>query len=273
MKPTKKQIDKINQLDTSLTTRLIIHGANNQVCINSLDIAKEFGREHKSVLRTVNELIADATISRHEFVPRNYKKRGKEYPCYELNEAGFLKAMPFIGGRKSKKGQKRLVDEFLKVRKLLDRQAKERETLAYQVARLSGKDSRGILTDAIQSFVAYAKGLGSQNADRYFANVTTAVYKSLLVIEPQATEVRELLTAIQLSTLSTFELIAAQVLTEGMEKQKPYKSIFQSLKNALAGLVVGRTKPLGGCETIQAAATARTKRQASDSTNSTQPLL
>ncbi len=235
-----------NAPKTSITNSLIIHGANNQVCINSLDIAKEFGREHKSVLRTVNELIADATISRHEFVPRNYKKRGKEYPCYELNEAGFLKAMPFIGGRKSKEGQKRLVDEFLKVRKLLDRQAKERETLAYQVARLSGKNSRDILTDAIQSFVAYAKELGSQNADRYFANITNAVYKAMLVIEPQATEVRELLTAIQLSTLSTFELIAAQALTVGMEKQQPYKDIFQSVKNTLAGFVVERTTPLSG---------------------------
>lgn len=154
--------------------------------------------------------------------------------------------MPFIGGRKSKEGQKRLVDEFLKVRKLLDRQAKERETLACQVARLSGKDSRGILTDTIQSFVAYAKERGSKNADRYFTNITNAVYKAMLVIEPQATEVRELLTAIQLSVLGTFELRAAQVLGEGMEKQQPYKDIYQSVKNTLSGFVFERTKPLSG---------------------------
>jgi hypothetical protein len=114
------------------------------------------------------------------------------------------------------------------------------------VARLSGKDSRGILTDAIQSFVAYAKGSGSQNADRYFSNITKVVYQALLIIEPQTTEVRELLTAIQLTTLSTFELIAAQVLTVGMENQQPYKDIFQSVKNTLAGFVVEPTKPLNG---------------------------
>jgi Rha family phage regulatory protein len=243
MMPTPKQI---NQPEPSFASRLIIHGAKNQVCINSLDIAKEFGREHKSVLRTINELIADETISRHESVPRTYKKRGKEYPCYELNEAGFLKAMPFIGGRKSKEGQKRLVDEFLRMRKLLDRQAKERETLAYQVARLSGKDSRGILTDAIQAFVTYAKEKGSQNADRYFSNITNAVYKAMLIIEPQAAEVRELLSAIQLSTLSIFELIAAQKITEGNERQQHYKDIFQNVKTALSGFLVERTKPLSG---------------------------
>jgi hypothetical protein len=75
--------------------------------------------------------------------------------------------MPFIGGKKSKEGQKRLIDEFLHLRRQLDRQLKEREKLSYQIARLSGKDSRGILTDVIQQFIIYAKEQGSSNAERY----------------------------------------------------------------------------------------------------------
>ncbi len=61
---------------------------------------------------------------------------------------------------------------------------------AYQVARLSGKDARGILTDEIQNFIDYAKQQGSQNSDRYFGNITKAVYAAMLVIEPPATEDR-----------------------------------------------------------------------------------
>jgi phage regulator Rha-like protein len=239
-KPTKnKTVAK-----TSITNSLTIHGGSNEICVDSRDIAKEFGRQHKNVLQTLDDLLAEGTISRLESKPRDYLNRGKVYRCFELNKAGFLKAMPFIGGRKSREGQRLFVDEFLRIETALERQSKERETLAYQVARLSGKDSRGILTDAIQAFIAYAKGMGSQNADRYFANITTAVYKAMLVIEPQATEVRELLTAIQLSTLSTFELIAAQVMTEGMEQKQPYKNIYQGVKNTLSGFVVERTKPL-----------------------------
>jgi len=41
-----------------------------------------------------------------------------------------------------------------------------------------------------------------------------------------------------LSTLSTIELIAAQVLTEGMATQQPYKEIYQTMKKALDGFVV-----------------------------------
>jgi hypothetical protein len=118
--------------------------------------------------------------------------------------------------------------------------------LAYHLARSSGKDSRGVLTDKIQEFIAYAKGQGSQNAERYFSIITTAVHKSILVIEPHDTEVRELLTAIQLAKLSVVELTAAQALTEGMEAKLPYKEIFQRMKNALDCFVVERRDALGG---------------------------
>ncbi len=224
---------------------LIIHGENNQLSIESRYIAEVFDRRHDNVLQTIRTLINEGIISALEFKERVYTSRGKPLPCFELNESGFLKAMPFIGGSKSKEGQKLLVDEFFRLRKQLDRQSKERETLAYQVARLSGKDSRGILTDAIQLFVGYAKAQGSNNAERYFSIITTAAYKSMLIIEPLATDIRELLTPIQLSILSTIELTAAQILTEGMEAKLPYKEIYHTIKTALNGFVVEKSKILG----------------------------
>ncbi|MGJ0431127.1 Rha family transcriptional regulator [Methylobacter sp.] len=68
---------------TSLS--LIIHGSNNQLIVDSRNIAKEFGREHKNVLQTIDELLADGTISWLESKPSKYIKRGKEYRCYKLN--------------------------------------------------------------------------------------------------------------------------------------------------------------------------------------------
>jgi phage regulator Rha-like protein len=233
---------EINNKTSSLG--LIVHGGNNQLSIDSRDIAKEFGRKHKNVLQTLDDLLADGTISRLESKPSNYVKRGKEYRRYELNKAGFLKAMPFIGGQKSREGQRRFVDEFLRIEAALERQSKERASLAYQVARSSGKDSRAILTDEIKKFVSYAKERDSNNADRYFGSITNAVQKSILVIEPHVTQVRELLTAIQLANLSLIELTSAQALTKGMEAELPYKEIFQMMKNTLDGFVIERTKVL-----------------------------
>jgi len=243
---SEKRGSKNKKQQTNSSINLIVDGGNNQICVDSRAIAKEFGRQHKNVLQTLDELLADKTISRLESKPSNYIKRGKEYRCFELNEAGFLKAMPFIGGRKSREGQKRLVDEFLRLRKQLDQQAKEREKLTCQIARLSGKDSRAILTDEIQKFIAYAKANGSNSADRYFCIITKAIHNTLVIVDPKATHIRELLTAIQLSQLATLELIAAQVLAEGMEAQLPYKDIYQNLKAALNSQDVGRTQLLEG---------------------------
>ena len=216
-------------------TALVIHGKNNQIIVDSRDLAKEFGRAHKNVLQTLDGLIKDNTISRLESKPRNYIKLGRTYRYFELNQAGFLKAMPFIGGKRSREGQKRLVDAFLRLQVKLERQSKEKEKLSCQIARLSGKDSRSILCDEIQKFIDYAKSNGSGNADRYYGNITNLMHSALIIIEPKATKVRELLTTIQLSHLSTIELTAAQVLSIGMESSSPYKEIYQNIKNALVG--------------------------------------
>jgi phage regulator Rha-like protein len=220
---------------TTSNTTLIINGSNNQICISSLELAKEFGRPHKNVLPILDELLADGIITWLESKPRNYIKLGRTYRYFELNQAGFLKAMPFIGGKRSREGQKRLVDAFLRLQVKLERQSKEKEKLSCQIARLSGKDSRAILCDEIQKFIDYAKSNGSGNADRYYANITSLMHSTLIIIEPKATKVRELLTAIQLSHLSTIELTAAQVLSIGMESSSPYKEIYQNIKNALVG--------------------------------------
>jgi phage regulator Rha-like protein len=240
---TNKKVYTTLPAKTSLN--LIIHGRNNQICVDSRDIAKEFGRQHKNVLQTLDNLLAGGTLSRLESKPRFYTKLGRQYRCFELNKAGFLKAMPFIGGRKSREGQRRFVDEFLRLESAMIRQSKERETMAYQVARQSGKDSRIILTDAIQEFVAYAKTQGSKNADRYFCSITKAVQQSILVIEPHVTDVRELLTAIQLANLNLIELTATQALTEGIAKKLQYKDVYKAMKMTLESCVAGKSTILG----------------------------
>jgi phage regulator Rha-like protein len=244
MKATAEKHATMKTTSSQKPTPLVIHGTNRHITVDSRNIAEVFERPHKNVLQTLYSLIKDGTISRLEFKLSNYVKRGKTYPCIELNEAGFLKAMPFIGGRKSKEGQKRLVDEFLSLRQFLDKQSKVRESQAFQMVRLSGKDARKLLTDEIQTFIDYAKSNGSNNAQRYYTTITKAVYNSFLIIDSKASEVRELLTPIQLSTLQTAELTATSVLTQGMENNVYYKDIFQQIKKELEIFVAGRSKIL-----------------------------
>lgn len=90
---------------------------DGQPVTDSLTIAREFGRRHDNVMASLRALISDGTISALEFKERDYRdSRGKIQTCIELKEEGALIAMPFIGGKKSRDGQKTLVRAFLAMR-------------------------------------------------------------------------------------------------------------------------------------------------------------
>ncbi|WDD94862.1 Rha family transcriptional regulator [Burkholderia sp. FERM BP-3421] len=92
-----------------------VHGG--KLITDSLKIAREFGRNHKNVLRTIDSLIADGTIDRLNFEPTSYTdKWNRRQRMIELDERGALIAMPFVGGRNARIGQSRLVDAFLAMR-------------------------------------------------------------------------------------------------------------------------------------------------------------
>jgi phage regulator Rha-like protein len=91
-----------------------VHG--EKLTTTSLVISEQFGRPHKSVLRSLDKL-----VSRLKFVPRDYlDSRGKQQRMYVLDERSFLIAMPFIGGKKSVEGQIALVEEFIRLKAILN---------------------------------------------------------------------------------------------------------------------------------------------------------
>lgn len=234
----------MKQIAESNKSTLVVHGNTNQICIDSRDVAREFGRRHDNVMQTINNLLQDGTISLLECKERNYTNRGRVYPCYELNEAAFLTAMPFIGGKKSRDGQRRLIQEFLQIRSQLKKQSEEREKLAFQVARLSGKDSRLFLTAQIERFIIYAQNQDSKNAHRYYQIITKACYKNLVICDSKATQIRELLNPVQLAQLNTIELIVADELAKGIDSNVPYKDIYQHINKTLSALVIKKSKLL-----------------------------
>ncbi len=89
----------------------LIHLESGKPLVSSLTIAKEFGRQHGTVLRSLRKLINNKTISECNFAFSNYPGRRRDEVCIDLDERGFLIAMPFIGGRKAEEGQVRLVGE------------------------------------------------------------------------------------------------------------------------------------------------------------------
>jgi phage regulator Rha-like protein len=104
-------------MNTSQIKLVEVHG--NELTTTSLVIAELFGRPHKNVLQSLDK-IANKNSGLVFKLGTFEDKNGDERRMIILNERSFLIAMPFIGGNKSFEGQVKLVDEFLRLQKIIN---------------------------------------------------------------------------------------------------------------------------------------------------------
>lgn len=77
---------------------IILSTQNGEPVASSRQIAESFGKEHKSVLRSVEDLVAQNCAAKSMFYETTYENRGKQYPMYLMNRDGFsLLVMGFTG--------------------------------------------------------------------------------------------------------------------------------------------------------------------------------
>ncbi len=78
----------------------------------SRKIAQVFQKEHKNVLRDIENILIDNEFSRLNFELSNYKSRGKEYPEYILTKNGFTLLVMGYTGKKAMKFKKAYICQF-----------------------------------------------------------------------------------------------------------------------------------------------------------------
>ena len=91
-----------------------VHG--QKLTVTSLIVSELFERPHHMVLKSLDKLVSKVHFDFRDYID----SRGKSQRMAVLTERQFLIAMPFIGGTKSFEGQVKLVDEFLRLQKLLN---------------------------------------------------------------------------------------------------------------------------------------------------------
>lgn len=202
---------------------------DDQVMTTSKAMADSFGREHKNVLASVKSLIESGHLGRLDFKLSSYtNQQNKSQPMYLLSEGGFLMAMPFIGGSKSKDGQKKLVGEFLRMRDALN----ERLSNQWQQTRLKGKLQRRDETDAIAEYLLpLAK---RQAPDSTYAKRPAMAYVNYTKLIKLALgvnwESREDLSWQYLNAVESIERMICVTIKQQVEKGVPYKTIYNDCK-------------------------------------------
>lgn len=222
----------------------LTHGAPTTT---SVLIADLFGRPHKNVLQSLDGLIVDGTIDRLDFKPIFYTdEMNREQRAYQLSERAALISMPFIGGKKSREGQRILVDAFLAARDEINRLRQMHTSPDWQQARIEGQTARRGETDAIQAFVSYAQAQGSKSASRYYLAITKATNRALFFVEGAVgKDFRQGLSAPQLAVLAMAERIVARSLVESMTGQVFYKSAYRQAAERVRqfAALIGQTAP------------------------------
>ena len=194
-------------------------------------LAAGLERDHKKVRDLIEKYRSDF----EDFsVLKKRKLRstgGRAANEYMLDEDQFM----FLGTllRNTKKVvefKKAIIKQFKKCRQELGSLQQHKQAPEYQITRDAGKIVRKQTTDVMKQFVEYAKSQGSENAERYYSNITRMLNGLLFIVEGKYKNLREMMTVQQLMTVSSAEHIIDRGLREGMSRKKYYKDIYKDVR-------------------------------------------
>lgn len=102
----------MNALATT-STNPVVHVHRNQVTTSSLDVAEYFGKQHKDVLKAIQNLECSDEFSRRNFAPIFYKDSyGRKQPAYEMTKDGFAFLAMGFTGKKAAEFKERYINAF-----------------------------------------------------------------------------------------------------------------------------------------------------------------
>lgn len=203
-----------------------VYMKNDEAVCDSLQVAEKFEKEHRNVLQSLDNLIAENSAVKSMFKIANYKaENGQTYRKFYMNRDGFsLLAMRFTG-KKALEWQLKYIKAFNQMETFIKEKSSER----WIETRSEGKITRKCETDMIQELTEYAKEQGSKNSRMLYMTYSKLANKIVGIPSGERDEI----SAMQLNNLSLVENIIMNVIDEGILKGKYYKDIYKDCKKRL----------------------------------------
>lgn len=110
---------------------------DGQLVVTSRQIAGDFEKEHKHVLESIRNLVAENSAMKNMFIESSYENRGKQYPEYLLTRDGFSLLVMGFTGQKALEWKLKYIEAFNKMEQALKEQKQlspmQQLRLQYQV--------------------------------------------------------------------------------------------------------------------------------------------
>lgn len=199
---------------------------NNEAVCTSLDVAEKFNKRHDNILRDIFNLLKNEGV-KNMFQKSSYRdKKNETRSMYYMNRDGFSLLVMGFTGEKALEWKLGYIKAFNKMESIIT----ERKTVEWQQARLKGKQTRRLETDAIKQLVALAEEQGSKNAKMYYIAYSKLANKICGIKD------REKATRTQLIWLQAVENLIDKTVTEGVAHNNDYKTIYSICKDRLMQL-------------------------------------
>lgn len=223
----------------------LVHTKKNEVYTDSKIIADMLEVNHQKVMQTIdrmfkrqqkNNIPARTLKYPQKFIQSSFtNKMGRIYKMYELNEQAYLKlAMQLSGYEKAEIVQDQMIEAFT----MMKQQILNMQNNSWIAKRDEAKQIRQKETDVIKDFIEYATKQGSNNANKYYMNITKMTNKALelLIQTDEYKPLRDLATITELGFIQMLDLRATQAIEDGMNRQLPYKEIYKYAKEEVEKL-------------------------------------
>ena len=208
--------------------------------VSSLDIAKSFNKEHRTVLRSISENLKDDEdgFGQSNYVQSSYiNKQNKTQPMYHLTKDGFMFLAMGFTGKKANTLKKAYISQFNKMEKFIqEHHLKDTEPHTTWVeARLYGKQARLEFTDVIKDYlIPAAIESGSKNYTKFYMTYSRMLNQLCVEdtgVKPKKREtIRDYLDSCDLIFFKRMERRLVKVIRAEIEKGTHYKEIYQICK-------------------------------------------
>lgn len=209
---------------------LVFLGKKDEVYTTSEVIAQHAEVQHHTITRLLQQHESDfSEFGRVRFEIDTRKTKGgmQEFKVYHLNEQQATLLMTYLRNNEVVRGfKKELVRQFYAMREIIWKQQYERQTPAWQTARIEGKKTRRLETDAIKMFVEYARAQGSKDPERYYMNFTKLANR-VVGIQPGN---RDGGSTAQLLDLRTVEHVIDRAILHEISVMEEYHKAYQNVK-------------------------------------------
>lgn len=205
----------------------LVYLKNDEAVCDSLQVAEKFGKEHRNVLRAIDDLLE--TLLKIEqpsklFIASKRKADdGQYHRMYLMNRDGFSLLVMGFTGREALEWKLQYIRAFNQMESFI----REKSTRMWIETRKAGKLTRKAETDTIQKLVEYAKEQGSSHAEKLYMTYSKLANKMAGINK------RDEATVTQLNNLSLMENIILHEVDLGILKGKPYKEIYKDCRKRL----------------------------------------